>query len=216
MYCNHCGRQVSEGARFCTGCGTRINYDSQPATPIFAQSVSGPRPKISKEAMKYANQELGIVIDSRFEAFWSREWSLDLLKTVPKIDEFFKDIFKTTFAATKQIGIDGRVVGLVYATIITFVASAYRSYGRTTAPTYIDECIDCFQGLCESDEKFEKFSSQLRNFSSEWGVALDFYLERELAISPQNPGIITRNQALRKLIRATTFCCVNAILNHLG
>lgn len=166
--------------------------------------------------MNYASRELGIIIDSRFEAFWSREWSLDLRKTVLKIDDFFKYIFKTTFAATKQIGIDGKVVGLVYATIITFVASAYRSYGGTTAPTCIDECIDLFQDFCESDEKFEKFSSQLRNFSSEWGVALDRYLERESTISTQNPGIITGNPALRRLVRATTFCCVNALLNHLG
>ena len=45
MFCNHCGAQMSEGAGFCTQCGTSTGAAPQPPlTPGWTTSDSGPAP----------------------------------------------------------------------------------------------------------------------------------------------------------------------------
>lgn len=34
MYCNHCGAELPDNAKFCTACGTPVESPSQPAAPV--------------------------------------------------------------------------------------------------------------------------------------------------------------------------------------
>lgn len=43
MYCNQCGKQLADNAKFCSGCGTRVN--AQPAAPVYA-APAAPQPRV--------------------------------------------------------------------------------------------------------------------------------------------------------------------------
>ena len=48
MYCQRCGKQIDEGARFCPGCGAQIGVSNQPAQAGAISSAASAPGKTKK------------------------------------------------------------------------------------------------------------------------------------------------------------------------
>jgi len=50
MFCTTCGNKLTEGARFCSKCGTAVNMSSVPNTPLSTGTLGGitPEPEVQK------------------------------------------------------------------------------------------------------------------------------------------------------------------------
>lgn len=90
MFCNNCGKNLSEGARFCDECGAQVGV----ANPVSIESTNVPAPKEDNPIFK------------------------DTAKTLKGF--FSKNTVKTVGESAKSIGMEWILIGLMSALVYSF------------------------------------------------------------------------------------------------